>query len=225
MKFWIWLVRFSLILLAGIVAFLIVSYGILFFVPARSNKVFHNQLKSSSISANEKNLPDNSAKLKKEVNSLNTKLEKLSPGKVYIVINTTDNTFKLYKNGTLVRSGNCSTGSYIEMEVDGKKTYRFETPKGVHTVKNKRTKPVWTKPDWAFIEEGLPVPSAHDPSRYEKNVLGDYALDIGNQYMIHGTLYQRFLGQPVTHGCVRLDDADLEFVYNEMQIGSKVFIY
>lgn len=225
MKFWIGLIRFCIILLAGVAAFLIISYGILFFIPERHYQAYQNQLKSRNVSAGEDNAQDNSAKLGKEVAALNVKLEKLSPGKVYIVINTTDNTFKLFKNGALARSGNCSTGSYIEMEVGGKKTFRFETPKGVHTVRNKRTDPVWTKPDWAFIEEGLPVPSAHHPSRYEKNVLGDYALDIGNQYMIHGTLYQRFLGQPVTHGCVRLNDADLEFVYKEMQIGSKVFIY
>ncbi|HPI71960.1 MAG TPA: L,D-transpeptidase [bacterium] len=43
--------------------------------------------------------------------------------------------------------------------------------------------------------------------------------------MIHGTLYKRFLGQPVTHGCVRLDDETLEIVYQGMQTNGKVYIY
>src|SRR5690606_41414479 len=64
----------------------------------------------------------------------------------------------------------------------------FETPKGVLTVKNKIPNPVWRKPDWAFIEEGLEPPTPNHPSRYERGVLGDYALDLGNGYLIHGTL-------------------------------------
>jgi len=43
--------------------------------------------------------------------------------------------------------------------------------------------------------------------------------------MVHGTLYQRFLGRPVTHGCVRLGDDDLEAVYRNLEIGGKVFLY
>jgi L,D-transpeptidase ErfK/SrfK len=55
--------------------------------------------------------------------------------------------------------------------------------------------------------------------------LGDYALAIGDGYLIHGTIYKRFLGMPVTHGCVRLNDEDLEVIYNTLNIGSKVYIF
>ena len=101
----------------------------------------------------------------------------------------------------------------------------FETPKGALSIKGKITDPVWRKPDWAFVEEGLPIPVADDPSRYEYGVLGDYALALGHGYLIHGTLYKRFLGQPVTHGCIRMNDEDLEAVYKTLPIGAKVFIY
>jgi lipoprotein-anchoring transpeptidase ErfK/SrfK len=131
----------------------------------------------------------------------------------------------MYKKNKLVREGICSTGSYIELEVGNEKTYKFETPKGVFTVKGKIVDPVWKKPDWAFAEEGLPIPSPNDDSRFEYGVLGDYALNLGNGYLIHGTLYQRFLGMAVTHGCVRLSDGDLEYIYREMPVGAKVFIY
>ena len=35
----------------------------------------------------------------------------------------------------------------------------------------------------------------------------------------------RFLGMPVTHGCIRLGDDDLEAVFKTLQVGSQVFIY
>lgn len=163
--------------------------------------------------------------LNKKLEQLNKKAQRLSPGNAFLVINTTNNTFDLYKNNEIIRQGKCSTGSFINLEVDSTKSYMFETPKGVMTVQNKKTNPVWTKPDWAFIEEGLPVPPKGHPSRFEANVLGDYALILGDGYMIHGTLYQRLIGTPVTHGCVRLLDDDLEAVYKTLPIGSKVFIY
>jgi len=163
--------------------------------------------------------------LSKKLDQLNKKAQRLTPGNAFLVINTTNNTFELYKNNQIIRQGRCSTGSFISLEVDSTKSYLFETPKGVMTVRNKVTNPVWTKPDWAFIEEGLPVPPQGHSSRREPHVLGDYALILGDGYMIHGTLYQRLIGTPVTHGCVRLLDDDLEAVYKTLPIGSKVFIY
>ncbi|GAB1454391.1 hypothetical protein MASR2M47_44470 [Draconibacterium sp.] len=164
-------------------------------------------------------------KLNKTLDQLGKKLQRLTPGNAFLIINTTNNTFELYKNNELIREGKCSTGSFISLEVDSTKSYMFETPKGVMTVQNKVTNPVWTKPDWAFIEEGLPVPPPGHSSRREANVLGDYALKLGDGYMIHGTLYQRLIGSPVTHGCVRMLDDDLEMVYKTLPVGSKVFIY
>ena len=160
-----------------------------------------------------------------ETIQLQRKIDRLTPGGVYLVINTTDNTFFLYKNRQLIREGICSTGSYIKLETETDKNWLFETPKGVFSIKGKTVNPVWRKPDWAFIEEGLPIPRAGDPSRYEHGVLGDYALSLGDGYLIHGTLYKRFLGLPVTHGCVRMGDEDLEAVFKTLPVGAKVFIY
>lgn len=163
--------------------------------------------------------------IKDEIARLNSKLERLTPGGSYLVINTTENTFSLYRGKQLIREGVCSTGSYVKLELDHQTSWTFKTPKGVFTVKGKLTNPVWRKPDWAFVEEGLPVPPADHHSRFEYGVLGDYALNLGNGYLIHGTLYKRFLGLPVTHGCVRMNDEDLEMVYQTLPQGAKVFIY
>jgi L,D-transpeptidase ErfK/SrfK len=172
------------------------------------------------------------SKSKNEINMIENKLEKFLPPKPYIVVNTTTNRFSLRNNnGDTIRTGACSTGkdNILLKEIPnspGKfKKWVFKTPKGLFTILNKRTSPVWTKPDWAFIEEGLPVPSARSSERFDTNTMGDYALGLGDGYFIHGTLYQRFLGLPVTHGCVRIGDADLEVIYNTLSVGSKVFIF
>ncbi len=164
-------------------------------------------------------------KLKKEVSALKQQYQNLTPSHSYIVVNTTYNRFKLYKNRKQIREGFCSTGSYTLLKSHDKRQWIFHTPKGMYRVLGKVTKPVWRRPDWSFVEEGLPIPSVNDPSRWEAGVLGDYALSIGDGYLIHGTIYKRFLGMPVTHGCIRMNDDDLEAVYKTLEIGSKVYIY
>ncbi len=161
----------------------------------------------------------------KRVFALQKKIENLWPYDPYLIINTTRNTFVLRTKRQILREGICSTGSYILLDAGDGQQWVFKTPKGEHRILSKVVDPVWVKPDWAFIEESLPVPSVNDPDRFEYGSLGDYALRLGDGYMIHGTLYQRFLGLPVTHGCVRLGDEDLKIVYKNLQIGSKVYIF
>jgi lipoprotein-anchoring transpeptidase ErfK/SrfK len=164
--------------------------------------------------------------LGKDVQRLSRKFTNYTPGQSYIVINTTDNRFFLYRNKKLVREGFCSSGSYTRLSTaDGNREWIFKTPKGQFWIQQKITKPLWIRPDWSFVEEGLPIPPPNDESRFEFGVLGDYAMSLGDGYLMHGTLYKRFLGMPVTHGCVRLNDEDLEAIYNTLNIGSKVFIF
>lgn len=166
------------------------------------------------------------ASLESEIGKLQAKLEKYTPKGGYIVVNTTENHFYLYKGNVLVRHGVCSTGKNEKLVIEGKKkSYMFLTPFGVRTVQTKQKNPVWAKPDWAFLEEGLPVPPPGDESRFESGTLGAYKLTLGDGYMIHGTIWKRFMGKSVTHGCIRLLDDDLEAVYSTLEIGSKVYIY
>ena len=161
-----------------------------------------------------------------EITRLERRLASFIPTQNYLVINTVDNRFFLYRNRQLVREGYCSSGSYTLLRTeDGEKEWIFKTPRGRFTIQGKITHPVWRRPDWAFVEEGLPIPGPGDPSRYEYGVLGDYAMSLGDGYLIHGTLYKRQLGMPVTHGCIRLNDDDLEAVFRALNVGSKVYIY
>jgi len=174
---------------------------------------------------NDQNYKKQTSALTQEIQRLSKQYASYTSGQSYIVINTTYNRFFLYKNKKLIREGTCSTGSYKRLQTAEGRSWTFKTPRGKFEIQGKRTNPSWHKPDWAFIEEGLPVPPKDSPLRWEPYVLGDYALDLGDSYMIHGTIYKRQLGMPVTHGCVRMNDEDLEAVFRTLNIGSKVYIF
>lgn len=208
-------------------SFTAVTGFFLYFVPAIQDSGRKSTHVSSSL-ADYSFIKDHKreiARLSNEVRNLSAKYQSFTPYS-YLVINTTENKFRLYQNRKMVRESYCSSGSYIRLVTpEGSREWVFKTPKGRFTIQQKIVKPLWVKPDWAFIEEGLPVPPADDESRYEWGVLGDYAMSLGDGYLIHGTLYERYMGMPVTHGCVRLNDEDLEAVFNSLTIGSRVYIF
>jgi L,D-transpeptidase YbiS len=126
--------------------------------------------------------------------------------------------------GRVQRSGPCSTGSDSTLYAPDGRRWTFRTPRGARRVHHKAQRPVWYKPDWAYIEEGLTVPPADAESRYVRGMLGRYALDIGNGYLVHGSPYRIGIGTRSTHGCVRLLDADLEIVFRTLQVGDEVVL-
>ena len=148
-----------------------------------------------------------------------------APPGVYVAIDTIANLLYLKRGPAVLLEAPCSTGTggILTDPATGRR-WVFDTPRGAYKVLAKARKPLWHKPDWAFVEEGLPVPS--DPAqRVDDYSLGGYALSLGDGYLIHGTLYERLLGRSVTHGCIRLGDADLQKVYDAVPIGAPVFIY
>ena len=165
------------------------------------------------------------SQMNRDTQRLSRKYNSYTSGLSYLVINTTDNLFHLYRNKKQIREGFCSSGSYKMLQTAEGRSWTFKTPKGKFMIQGKTVNPVWTRPDWAFVEEGLPIPSKNHSSRYEYGVLGDYALSLGSGYLIHGTIYKRFIGMPVTHGCVRLGDEDLEVIFKTLSVGSKVYIF
>jgi len=176
--------------------------------------------------AGAENLRQQVRKLEKGLAALRRKFERMLPRDPYLIVDSSGNKIYVKAGNKLIHEGLCSTGSNVLLKAaTDKREWMFATPRGMHRVIGKVKHPVWRMPDWAFIEEGRPVPPVDSPERYETGVLGDYALAFGNGYLIHGTLYKRMLGMPVTHGCVRLDDSELEVVYKNLQIGSRIFIY
>jgi L,D-transpeptidase YbiS len=158
-----------------------------------------------------------------EKRTLANRLRRMMPSRRFVVIDHTHNRLYLREGNRVVLDALCSTGSGFVL-TDGKHRWVFDTPIGKFSVQTKLTNPVWRKPDWAFVEEGLEIPT--DPSeRFERGALGEYGLYLGNGYLIHGTLYERLLGRSVTHGCIRVGRDDLRLLYRSVDVGTPVYIY
>ena len=99
-----------------------------------------------------------------------------------------------------------------------------ETVQGELKILRKVKNPVWVKPDWAFVEEGYEPPKGMR-DRVDDFSLGDYGLYMRDGYIIHGTIFKTLLGKRVTHGCIRLGDEDLKYVYDTVPVGARVFLY
>jgi L,D-transpeptidase ErfK/SrfK len=165
------------------------------------------------------------ARLLAERQRLATALRRNVPHGTYIVIDQTHNRLRLMRGDETVLEAPCSAGSGLVLkEGSGGRVWVFDTPRGRFEVLSKLEKPVWRKPDWAFVEEGEPIPK-NPGDRLEYGSLGEYALYFGNGYMIHGTLYERLLGRPVSHGCVRLGKEPLREVFRQAPVGTPVYIY
>jgi L,D-transpeptidase YbiS len=158
--------------------------------------------------------------------SLSRQLSQLMPAQPYIVIDTARNHLYIKRRDQVMLDALASTGSGTILDKPGeeKGQWIFDTPRGEFTVQSKLINPVWVKPDWAFIEEGMAIPRSYT-ERIESGVLGEYALGFGKGYFIHGTLYTRLLGKNVTHGCIRLNDDDLKSVYRLAKVGTPIMIF
>ncbi len=173
-------------------------------------------------------LPD-SSKVKGDpaarAEKLISRLAALPPKDVYVVVDTHHNRLRVYRGTNLLREAVCSTGSGIKLRDprDGKEWF-FDTPQGEFRILRKQKNPLWIKPDWAFIEEGyLPPKNARD--RVDDFSLGDYGLYMRDGYIIHGTIFKTLLGKRVTHGCIRLGDEDLKFVYDTVPTNARVYLF
>ncbi len=153
------------------------------------------------------------------------RLAALAPRGVHVVVDSYRNRLRVYRGPELLREAVCSTGSgAILRDPESGRQWVFDTPLGEHRVVRKVRDPRWFKPDWAFIEEGMKPPDDWR-DRVDDVSLGEYGLYLGDGYIIHGTLFQTLLGQRITHGCIRLGDEDLEYVYRTVPVGARVFLY
>jgi hypothetical protein len=71
------------------------------------------------------------------------------------------------------------------------------------------------------------VPPLDTRQRRIPDALGPYKLDMGEGYLIHGT--HRYnggsVGLRVSHGCVRMNNPDVERLYHMVEVGTPVFIF
>ncbi|MCW8872689.1 MAG: L,D-transpeptidase family protein [Xanthomonadales bacterium] len=100
------------------------------------------------------------------------------------------------------------------------------TPLGTTRVTAKVPNPTWTPPESIRREaeaDGKTLPAVVPPG--PDNPLGAYALYLDLPgYRIHGTNRPYGVGMRVTHGCVRMYPEDIESLFEQVSVGTKVQI-
>jgi lipoprotein-anchoring transpeptidase ErfK/SrfK len=97
----------------------------------------------------------------------------------------------------------------------------LETPAGQYTIANKAINPAWHVPNsaWAGKLAGKVIPG-DDPS----NPIKARWLGIFDGVGIHGTSDDGSIGSNASHGCIRMHIPDVEKLYDEVPVGSAVYI-
>ncbi len=170
-------------------------------------------------------LEQEATELEEQNRGLQRMLDEFDDHQIYIVVDTENNRLTLRRDDNVLRTVVVGTGSRQLVEEETGRNWYFETPIGSFTVLGKERNPVWIRPDWSFVEENMPIPPPDDPERVVRGVLGKYALLLGNGYKIHGTTFKDLLGTHFTHGCINMDDDDLDAVHKAAKVGTKVYIY
>lgn len=88
------------------------------------------------------------------------------------------------------------------------------TPVGYYSILTKEINPSWIDPSDPEYE----VPSGPD------NPLGYRWMQIRGNYGIHGTNRPDSIGHYVSNGCVRMLEKDVEYVYDQVEVGTPVDI-
>lgn len=102
----------------------------------------------------------------------------------------------------------------------------WKTPTGKTTIVKKRENPIWIPPDSIrakYARKGQILP-AYVPAG-PNNPLGLYALNLGwTNYRMHGTNAPGSVGLRSSHGCIRMLPEDIERLFNQVEVGTKVNI-
>jgi lipoprotein-anchoring transpeptidase ErfK/SrfK len=97
----------------------------------------------------------------------------------------------------------------------------FDTPAGLYHIQNKAVDPAWSVPeaDWAGDLAGTVVPGGTP-----ENPLKERWLGIFDGAGIHGTDDVGSLGSAASHGCVRMAIPDVIELYDQVPVGTPIYI-
>jgi lipoprotein-anchoring transpeptidase ErfK/SrfK len=97
----------------------------------------------------------------------------------------------------------------------------LETPAGLYKIQNKATNPAWHVPnsDWAGKLAGTVIPGGAPNNPLKARWLGVYD-GVG----VHGTDARGSIGTNASHGCIRMLIEDVEKLYDEVPIGTPIYI-
>jgi hypothetical protein len=96
----------------------------------------------------------------------------------------------------------------------------LETPEGLYAIQAMEENPIWHVPesDWAGDLAGQTIPPG--PS----NPIKARWLAIFEGAGIHGTEEVESLGSAASHGCVRMSIPDVEALYDQVEVGTPIYI-
>ncbi len=97
----------------------------------------------------------------------------------------------------------------------------YPTPYGLYSVTNKQVDPVWSVPnsDWAGELAGTTVAGGT-----AENPLKSRWMGVTDGVGFHGTDAVDSLGTRASHGCIRMAVADVEELYDQVPVGTPVYI-
>jgi hypothetical protein len=150
-------------------------------------------------------------------------LPAIRPEGKYVVVDLDVNELRFMHGDRVLWSAPVGTGTGFRL-TGTKKQWEFSTPEGVFYVQHKEQNPTWYIPDWYFIENKLPIPPDESPRRKQPGGLGAAAVYLGHEIAIHGTDKPELLGKRVSHGCIRLSNANALRLFHNVQVGTPILI-
>jgi len=127
----------------------------------------------------------------------------------YLTLDRANFTLRLWKDLELARTYTVAVGQ------EG-----LETPEGLYAIEAMEENPTWHVPesDWAGELAGATIPPGPE------NPIKARWMAIYEGAGIHGTEETASLGSAASHGCVRMAIPDVEELYDEVEVGTPVFI-
>jgi lipoprotein-anchoring transpeptidase ErfK/SrfK len=126
-------------------------------------------------------------------------------GDPYIIIKKSTNELAFIYEGEVRQVYNVSTGKTDEL-----------TPEGEHTVTVKAVRPYYRKDNIQGGDKDNPLGS--------RWIGVDAEGTDGRIYGIHGTNNPETIGKYITAGCIRMYNSDVEILFQEIPLGTKVMI-
>jgi lipoprotein-anchoring transpeptidase ErfK/SrfK len=127
----------------------------------------------------------------------------------YLVVDRANFELRLYENLKLAKTYSVAIGAV-----------GYDTPTGLYAIQDKQVDPIWNVPDsdWAGDLAGTTVPPGPE------NPLKARWMGIYNGAGIHGTDDVGSLGSAASHGCVRMAVPDVIDLYDQVDVGTPIYI-
>jgi hypothetical protein len=170
------------------------------------DNLLEKELKAAVLNAN---APDEIVARAHSVAPEVTKGEVAAQYPTYLTLDRSTFTLRLWKNLKLAETYTVAVGA------EG-----FATPEGLYQIEAMEENPVWNVPesDWAGSLAGQSIPPGPE------NPIKARWMAIYEGAGIHGTEETSSLGTAASHGCVRMAIPDVEELYEEVDIGTPIYL-